>query len=210
MTAAAAAAKMAALKWGDRGGIVGGANGLTIGFACMISRSFSVSRECDRMCRVCLLGLENVAGQYMQAYFMWFSLLLGVIDPLRSMPSMPPVPVPPPPPPSLPGLRAGDKELAGDNGVAVVAFGSAVRSEPRAAALPATNPPPLDPVPPTTDDDVASAAATVASCNQTRTETVNFLYIQYFDVVVVDFTFERFFFFYRNVVGMVFVSDYEN
>lgn len=160
VTAAAAAAAMMALKCCDLEGIGGG--GKRLWLECIISRNLSVSRECDRMWRVCFIWLGNVAEQYMQGYMRLLLLL----------------------PPLLPGLPVadgegeGDKELAGE--------------DPRPSALallsaPATNPdpppPPLEPATPPTTDDVASAAAPVASCNQTRTETVNFLSIQYLCIV---------------------------
>lgn len=159
VTAAAAAAAIMALKCCDREGIGGG--GKRLWPECIISRNLSVSRECDRMWRVCFIWLGNVAEQYMQGYMRLLLL-----------------------PPLLPGLPAadgdgeGDKELAGE--------------DPRPSALellspPATNPdpppPPLEPATPPTTDDVASAAAPVASCNQTRTETINFLSIQYLCIV---------------------------
>lgn len=175
MTAAAAAAISAALKCWDREGIVGGGKRLAMWLECMISRNLSESRECDRMWRVNLFWLGNEAGQYMQGNMI---LLLWL-------------PLPAPGLPDAEGEGEGDKELAGEETPRPSARPPnppppplpSPPNPPLPPPLPATNPPPLEPAPPTTD---VASAATVASCNQTRTETVNFLlFIQYFVVVVV-------------------------
>lgn len=132
-----------------------------------MSRNLSVSRECDMMMwRVNLFCVGNEAAQCMQGYMRLLPVLLLL----------------PPPPPVPPGLSAGDgegdRELAGEEprpSARPPPPPVPLPAPPDPPALPATKPPPpLEPAPPTTDE--ASAAATVASCNQTRTKTVNFLF----------------------------------